>query len=777
MKLRTSLLVAVMLLFTSGLFAQSAAEIEAAKAMARSYGYSESEINAMINGNSGGGSQAAAPAPTVNRNGAVAGSQGVVLTEAKTEEPALKIDQKDTLGYTDIFGHSIFKSKNLNFVPSYNIPTPKSYILGAGDELVIDIWGAVYSNFMQEISPEGSITIPNLGPVYVLGQTIEQATKQIKGHLSQIYSGLSGDNPNTFIRVTLGSIRSLTINVIGDVENPGTYTVPSLSTVFSAVHLAGGPNANGSVRNIGLYRNNKLVKTLDVYDFIQKGKFDSNLRLEENDLIKVNIYDNIVSIQGEVKRPMRYELKESENLKDLLELAGGYSATANVDRAHVVRTKGERTQSFDVAASQFESFDLLNGDVVTIPSNIEDNKNNVYITGAVWHPGTYSISDTLSNLRELIIVAGGLRDDAYTERGYIEREDERRQMTALNFSVEGVMNGTQDVLLVRNDSIRIFSIPELEKLTKVNVYGEVNTPSALDFRKGMTLGDAILLCGGYTVGAAQSNVEVARRNVNDGSMVASETVATIYNFNLLQDAEGLNFELAPYDQVFVRTAPDYKKQQLITVDGEVNFPGNYVIPSNTVRLSEVISKAGGLNLDAYAEGATVTRVMTEDEMQRSKAAALFAANKLEDEASGNTYKIGIDLVKALENPGSYYDLILRSGDIINIPKANNTVTISGGVLYQNTVSYDPGMKLRDYIAQAGGYLKEAKKNGVYIVYMNGTVSTKKHGNLKVRPGCEIIVPVKNMENRQKMSASEVMSIATSAASLATMTVSIVNMVK
>lgn len=777
MNLRKTLLVAVALLFTSGVFAQSAAEIEAAKAMARSYGYSDSEINAMINGKGGGKQSTAANTPTVNRNGAVSSSQSVILTEAKDEEPVVKIEQKDTLGYTDIFGHSIFKSKNLNFVPSYNIPTPKSYMLGAGDELVIDIWGAVYSNIIQEISPEGSITIPEVGPVYIVGQTIEQATQQIKGHLSQIYSGLSGDNPNTFMRVTLGSIRSLSINVIGDVENPGTYTVPSLSTVFSAVHLAGGPNANGSVRNIGLYRNNKLVKTLDVYDFIQKGNFSSNLRLEENDLIKVNIYDNIVSIQGEVKRPMRYELKESENLKDLLELAGGYSATANTGMAHVLRTKGEQTQSFDVAASQFESFELLNGDVVTIPSNIDYNKNNVTITGAVWHPGTYSISDTLTNLRQLITVAGGLRDDAYAERGYIQRTDEKRQISALNFSVQDVMNGAEDVLLVRNDSIRIFSIPELEKSTTIDVFGEVNRPEVLVYRNGMTLGDAILLSGGFTVGAAKSNIDIARRNANDGSMVASETVATIINFNLLDDPSGMDFELQPYDQIFVRTAPDYKRQQVITVDGEVNFPGRYVIPSNTVRLSDVIAKAGGLNMDAYPEGAVVTRQMTEDEIVRAKAAAIFAARNLEDGVSSTTYKVGIDLVKAMENPGSHYDLILRSGDVVDIPKVNNTVTIRGGVLYQNTVSYNPGMKVKDYVAQAGGYVKDAKKNGVYIVYMNGTVATKKHGNLKVRPGCEIIVPMKNTANRHKMTPTEVMSIATSAASLATMTVSIVSMVK
>ncbi len=778
MKLKTALLAAFMLLLTSGLFAQSAAEIEAAKAMARSYGYSDSEINAMIN-NAGGGakeSSSAAVVPEVSRTvteNAVA--SGVDATPVAAVEANVVVE--------NIFGHGIFKSPNLNFVPSYNIPTPKNYVLGAGDELVIDIWGAVQSALVQKISPEGSITIPNVGPVFLVGNTIEQATKVIKGKLSQIYSGLSGENPNTFMRVTLGSIRSITVNVIGDVERPGTYTIPSLSTVFSAVYMAGGPTERGSVRNISLYRNNKLIKTLDVYDFVQNGDFSSNVRLEENDLIKVNIYDNIITIDGAVKRPMRYELTATENLCDLLELAGGYSASANTNIAHVVRRKGEQAQSFDVSSREFASFVLVNGDVVSIPSNIKDNKNSISISGAVWHPGTYSISDTLTNLRELILVAGGLRDDAYVDRGYIERYDEYRNDIALNFSVEDVMDGSVVIYLNRDDRVRIFAVPELERNTTVTVSGYVNNAHTFQYRTGMTLGDAILLCGGYAVGASKANIDVARRNANDSSMVATNNVATIFNFNLLEDPSAIDFELAPYDIVFVRNAPDYKTQQTITIEGEVNFPGTYVIPSNTVRISEIIAKAGGLTVDAYLEGATVTRLMTDDEYKRAQAAAMYAARQ---ERQGdeniesvlgevaNTYNIGINMVKALDEPASYNDLVLKTGDVINIPRVNNTVTIRGAVQFPNTVVFDGKMTVRDYIAQAGGYSKKAKRSDIYIVYMNGTVATKKHGNFKPAPGCEIVVPLKDMSGRREVSTAEIMSIATSATSIATMAVSMVS---
>ncbi|MBR5824283.1 MAG: SLBB domain-containing protein [Paludibacteraceae bacterium] len=777
MKLRTLAITIGALLLSFSISAQTAAEIEMAKKMARAQGYSESEINAMINKQKSGASSAntVVTATSVDRTPAMQVTETVTPA---SEKP------KETLVLSDIYGHAIFQSKNMNFLPSYNIPTPANYKLAAGDEVVIDIWGAVYQNMTQEISPEGSITVPDLGPIYLAGQTIEQAEKNLKVQLGRIYSGITAQEPTTFIRLSLGRIRSFSINVVGDVVSPGTYTLPSLSTISSALYLAGGPSKIGSVRNIKVYRNNKLVKTFDLYKFMLDGDFSSNVRLEDNDLIKVSPYANLVKVAGHVKRPMTYEMVEGETVSKILEYSGGFAGDANQQRIHVTRKRGERAESFDVVSKDFSSFKLMDGDSLTVMPNIFDNKNRVYIEGSVWHQGSYAISDTLNTLQQLIAAAGGVKDDVYKERGYIQRFNERRDTIALHFSVENVLNGSEEVMLMPDDSIRIFAHRELEKRTLVYTFGEVNRPDTFVFRPGMTLGDVILLSGGFTVGAAKSNIDVARRNVNDGDKVAGETISTVYNFNLLENPNDADFELAPYDIIFVRVAPNYKKQQVVKVEGEVNFPGTYVVEKNVVRISDVIKKSGGVNRDAYVKGATIERRLTDAEYNRAVAArkmALRQANvdstMIEEIDRDARYNVGIDLQAALDNPGSYADVVLQEGDIINVPKMNNTVKISGGVLYTNVVTYDPSLKLKDYIAMAGGYTKGSIKGNTYIVYMNGKVSTKGSSSFKVEPGCEIVVPVKSKEQMQRVSAAEIMSIASSTASVAAMVVSMINALK
>lgn len=780
MKLSTLAITIGALLLSISLSAQSAAEIEMAKSMARSQGYSESQINAMLNKHQG--------------NSAVSSNAQVVPEVARTvntEDVASAVDAKaegstalNSTTISNIYGHEIFRSPDLNFVPSYNMPTPADYQLAAGDELIIDIWGAVYMNISKTISPEGSITIPDLGPIYLTGLTIAKAESVLKDQLSRIYSGISGDNPTAFLRVSLGRIRSFTINVVGDVERPGTYTLPSLSTVFSALYLSGGPKEIGSVRDIKVYRNNKLYKTFDIYKFIINGDFSANIRLEDNDLIKVGTYTNIVEIQGYVKRPMKYEMKEDESIQTLLDYAGGFLNNANIHRVHITRHKGERTESFDVLNKDFNSFTLKDGDILYVSSNIKDNKNRVNILGSVWHQGNYAISDTLKTLQQLIVAAGGLKDDVYKERGYIQRFNENRDTIALHFNVENVLNGTEDVVLMPDDSIRIFAHSELKKRTLVYTFGELNNPDTFVFRPGMTLGDVILLSGGFTVGAAKSKIDVARRNVNDGEEVASETISSVFNFNLLENPEDVNFELAPYDLVFVRVAPNYKKQQVVRVVGEVNFPGTYVVEKNVVRISDVIKKAGGLNIDAYIKGATIQRRLTDIEYQRALTARKMALKQtgvdstMIDEVNRNErYNVGIDLQAALDNPGSYADVVLKEDDIINIPKMNNTVKISGAVLYTNVVTYNPSLKPKDYINMAGGYSKDAIKRSTYIVYMNGKVARKGTSSFNVEPGCEIIVPIKDIDNSNKVSAAEIMSLASSTASVAAMVVSIINSLK
>lgn len=780
MKLRTLAITIGALLLSLSLSAQTEAEIEMAKSIARSKGYTDSQINAMISKQQGGGTSSNAQVvPEVSRT--VTTNEVAAAVENVPEGSAdVKADDKKS----GIYGHDIFKSPDLNFVPSYNMPTPADYKLAAGDEIVIDIWGAVYMNISQTISPEGSITIPDLGPLYLTGQTIAQAEKLLKNQLSRIYSGIGGDNPTTFLRLSLGRIRSFTVNVVGDVERPGTYTLPSLSTVFSALYLSGGPTDIGSVRDVRIYRNNKLYKTFDIYKFVVDGDFSANIRLEDNDLIKVGPYTNLVSIGGKVKRPMTYEIKDGETVQDVLYYAGGFAKDANVASVHLTRVRGDRKESYDIAANNFSSFKLTNGDAISVRANIGENRNIVSIGGPVWHPGSYAISDTLTTLSQLIKAAGGLKEDTYLERGYIERLNENRVKTALHFSVKNVISGSEDVVLMNNDDIRLFTNDELVNRTLIYVDGEVNNPSQFVYRPGMTLGDALLLSGGFTVGAALSNIDVARRNFNDGSKSESDTIATVFNFNLIEHPEANDFALEPYDAIFVRVAPNYKKQQRIKVAGEVIFPGSYVVEKNVVRLSDIIKRCGGFNQDAYVQGAVLERQLTDEEYDRTLTALQFAQQKTGDSTTftsadlQRTYTIGIDLKKAVENPGSYSDIILRENDVIRVPKMNNTVKITGGVLYKNVVAYDPDLKVKDYVAMSGGYLKRAKKSGIYIVYMNGTVATKKSkGGLKIEPGCEIVIPMKDESQKRPVSVAEIMSIATSTASLATMVISMINILK
>lgn len=787
LKFRIITLIVAMITFAGVGFAQSAQEIEMAKKMAKSYGYSDAEINAMMGKKDGGAAgQKAGATKKIERVPA----QGANMTGQEGMEGDMAfmniLMSAQAIDSTKIvFGHEIFKSPNLNFIPSYNMPTPESYKISAGDELVLDIWGAVYLNITQDVSPEGSITIPDVGPIYLNGLTIAQAEARLKSHLSGFYSGMGGKNPNTFLRVSLGKIRSFSINVVGDAEKPGTYTLPSLSNVFSALYLAGGPKEIGSVRDIRLYRNNKLYKTFDVYDFIVGGDFTSNVRLEDNDLIVVRPYVNKVSMKGAVKREMNYEMVEGETVKDLLKYCGGFSKDAIDKHVVVTRVKGDKRQSFNVLAAEFASFKLEDGDEIVVSSNADRNKNKVIISGGVWTPGTYAISESVMTLKQLIDFAGGLLPEAYNERGYIERFSSANDTIAVNFSVKNVMAGTEEVLLNNRDRVVIFTNPELVNRTKINTYGELNSPGDFVFRPGMTLGDVILLSDGYTVGAAISNIDVARRNFNDGSKSESDTVSTVFNFDLLANPEDENFELAPYDMVFVRVAPNYKKQTMVSVAGEVIFPGNYVVEKNVVRVSDIIKKAGGFNQDAFVEGAVIQRRLTEEEILKATKAMEFAKEKMQDSlAIGSldemdlteSFTVGIDMQKAVSHPGSYADVILRPGDVINIPKMNNTVKISGGVLFTNVVAYDPDMSVKDYIDMAGGYVKGARKYDTYIVYMNGTLTRRgsKMG-MKVRPGAEIVVPVKDLKNRNRISAGEIMSLASSTASIATMVVSMVNL--
>ena len=765
--------------------AQSAAEMEMAKQLARQQGYSDAQIAAMAGKMAGQNTTTQATTATVDRNEAVPQIQAQQIPAERLQT------RRDS---NAVYGHDLFRNKNLNFVPSYNVPTPENYKLSAGDEIVIDIWGDVISNITTKISPEGSVNIPNLGPVYIAGQTVVNAEKSLKSYLSKIYSGIAQPEPTTFVKLALGKTKSVTVNVVGDVEQPGSYTLPSLSTIASAMYLAEGPSQLGTIRNIQLYRNNKLKSTFDVYDFIINGKFDSNVRLEDNDVIIVSPYEGIATVKGAVKRPMRYEVKANESLADLIAFAGGFSDAAYVNNVHVDRItpskdhkSGATSESFDVPADQFTTFKIQAGDVVTVNANTNRFKNQVKIAGAVWRPGTYSINSNTSNLKQLIQAAGGLKDDAYTGKGFIVRYSNTREKEQASFNLADVILGKQNITLSPDDSVQIFSMEDLIPQVKVNIYGELNNPSmeGYEYRKGMTLGDLILMAGGPTDAATLSKVEIARRLAKQNStedVPTVDTIATILYYNLLKNPADVDVKLEPFDIVFVRRSASYKPQQTITVEGEVNYPGAYVVEKNVVRLSDIIDRAQGFNSDAYVKGAKLTRTLTKEEFERLQVAKDIAKKQVEDSVAveemviGESYTVAIDLEQAMKNPGSVADVILRTGDVISVPKYNSTVKISGAVLYPNTVAYAPGKPWSYYISNAGGVTQNAKKNKTFMVHMNGAVAAKGKQGFSVQPGTEIIVPDKE-KREQGQSLAAIMGIATSTASLAAMVTTIINQVK
>ena len=766
-------------------FAQSAAEIEMAKSLAKQQGYSDAQIAAMAG-------KIAGQSTTVTMQG------GSTVVDRNAQPAPVVIQQEPvaqqaTPDSTNIFGHDLFRNKNLNFVPSYNVPTPENYKLSAGDEIVIDIWGDAISNITTKISPEGSVNIPNLGPVYIAGQTVANAEKSLKQYLSKIYSGIAQQEPTTFVKLALGKTKTVTINVVGDVAQPGSYTLPSLSTIASAMYLAGGPSNLGTVRKIQLYRNNKLKSTLDVYDFILNGKFDSNIRLEDNDVIIVGPYSGVVTMSGAVKRPMRYEIKDGETIADVIGYAGGFSDRAYINQVHVDRVSGSKDQitgataeSFDISAEQFDTFNLKGGDVITIDSNTDRFKNQIKIAGAVWRPGTYSLGENVKTLKDLIQLAGGLRDDAHTEKAYIVRLDENRQKEQVSFCVADVILGKTNIALLPDDQVQIYSINDVQPAQTVRIYGEVeNSGKSFDYRKGMTIGDIILMAGGLTDAATLTKVEIARRISRNGLLddaLASDTVATIMHYNLLKNPADADVKLEPFDMVFVRRSATYKPQQAVTINGEVNYPGTYVVEKNVVRLSDIVEKAQGFNNGAYIKGAKLTRTLTGEEFERLQVAKEIAKKQVEDSTAieeltiGESYTVAIDMEKAMAAPGSVADVVLRAGDVISVPKYNSTVKISGSVLCPNVVAYVPGKTFDYYISNAGGVTQDGVKRKTYMVHMNGAVAAKGKQGFKVQPGTEIVVPAKERKDRGQTLAS-IMGIATSTASLAAMVTTIVNQVK
>lgn len=688
---------------------------------------------------------------------------------------------------SQIFGHDVFTNRNLTFEPSINLATPVDYRLGPGDEVIIDVWGASENTIRQSISPEGTIQVSGLGPVQLSGMTVKDANAYLQREFSKIYSGISGSEPTSQIKLTLGDIRTIQINIMGEVAVPGTYTLSSFSSVFHALYRAGGVNKIGSLRSIKVVRNGKTIADLDVYDYLMKGKMKDDIRLQEGDVIIVNPYESLVRIAGKVKRPMFYEMKPTETVATILNYAGGFTGDAYKKAVRIIRKSGREHQVYNVDEMDYSVFRLDDGDSISVDAVLKRFENRVEIRGAVYRSGLYELSGTVNTVKQLIKKAEGLRGDAFLNRALLDRENEDLSHEVIAVDLGGLLKGTvADIPLQKNDILYIPSIHDLKEEETISIHGEVANPDTFLFSKNMTIEDLLVQSGGLLEAAATTKVDITRRIKDPKSTSFSSVLGKTYSFDikdgLVVGGEG-DFHLEPFDEVYVRKSPAYRKQQNVVVAGEVLFGGNYALVKKNERLSDLISKAGGITPDAYVKGARLIRKMTEEE-QRRQADAVRMARMGEGKDSisveklniSDTYTVGINLEKAISNPGSDFDLVLREGDVLFIPEYINTVKISGAVMYPNTVLYKRGESLRYYINQAGGYGNLAKKKKAYVVYMNGTVSRLKSRDKKaIEPGCEIIVPSK--EEKKRMSTAEILGMGSTTASIAAMIATMVNLFK
>ena len=677
-----------------------------------------------------------------------------------------------------VFGRDIFNNKLLSFEPNMNIATPQNFVLGPGDQVIVDIYGASQKSEQLTVSPDGDITVPGYGPIHVAGLTVAGAQGKIRSTLGSRYASSS-------LKVTLGQTRSLMVNVMGEVKAPGTYTLSAFATVFHALYMAGGINDLGTLRNIKVYRGGKLVTVVDVYEYILNGRLAGNIRLQENDVIVVGPYDCLVGIQGNVKRPMFYEMRPNESVSQIVKYAGGFTGDAYTKAVRLVRKSGERYSVHTVEEFDMSSFKLTDGDAITVDGMINRYENMVEVKGAVFRAGQYELGKQITTVRSLIEAAGGLTEDAFTARGVMYRLKDDRTLETQSVDIAGIMSGSVADVPLKNEDV-LFIPTQTERISEriVTIQGEVLSPGTFQFAENETIEDLILRAGGLTDAASLSKVDVSRRIRDPKALTAGQEISKNYSFSLkdgfVVDGEK-GFTLEPYDVVQVRRSPGYMEPRTVRVDGEVTFDGQFTLSKKNQRLSDMIAAAGGVTDQAYVRGARLERTMTDDEKARLKAVLEMARQNADDKdsvridqlATSDRFTVGIDLEKALANPGGDYDIVVRDGDHLIVPEYNGTVKISGNVLFPNTVAYMAGENWKYYVNQAGGFGNRSKKSKTYIIYQNGTVSQVGKG--KVEPGCEIIVPRKG--KRDMTNIMQWVSIGTSMASLATMFATIGNLIK
>ena len=696
----------------------------------------------------------------------------------------IKLDslmQDSIMPKKQIFGHNIFSNHNLSFEPGANLATPSNYQLGPGDEVIIDIWGASQNTIREVISPDGTINIEGLGPVSLNGMTVQHAESYLRKVLTKIYA----DQANQ-IRVTLGNSRTIQVNVMGEVTQPGTYPLSAFSTVLHALYRAAGPTEIGSLRNVQLSRNGKKIATVDVYDFIMNGVLPENIRLQEGDAVIVPAYEAMVEVKGNVKRPMFYELKKNETLATLLRYAGGFNSNAYTKRIRIIRQNGEEYQVKTVEAPDFSVFHMMDGDVMTADAVLDRYQNKLEIKGAVNRPGMYELSGRLNTVRELVNKADGLLDEAFTARAVLYRERPNKTREVKQVDIKALMDGTiPDIPLQKNDVLYIPSIHDLQDLGDVEIFGEVARPGVFPYADEMTLEDLIITAGGLSDAASVVRVDVSRRIKDPKGTTTGRETGEMFSF-ALKDGFVIDgqpgFTLRPYDHVFVRRSPAYQIQQNVKISGEVLYGGTYSLTHKNERISELLAKAGGPTEFAYVRGAKLIRTANEEEKARMADIVEMIRKELGEGAIDSLsidvedkYTVGIDLEKALLNPGGAADIVLREGDSIAVPEYANTVKISGAVMMDNTVTYNPDKGVKYYLSQAGGYSQNAKKSKKFIVYMNGQIAeVKGSGKDQIEPGCEIIVPNKQ---RRGNAFGNFIGYASSFASLATMFATLTNLIK
>ena len=678
-----------------------------------------------------------------------------------------------------VFGRDIFNNTSLTFEPAMNLATPQNYVIGPGDNIKLDIYGASQKSDVYVVSPDGDITVEGYGPIHVSGMSVSRAQAHLRSTLGSRYSSSS-------IKIGLGQTRTIVVNIMGEVQAPGTYTLSAFASVFHALYMAGGISELGTLRNIKVFRRGSLVTVVDVYDYILNGKLTGNVRLQDNDVIVVGTYDAMVSIKGKVKRPMYYEMKKTESVASLLNYAGGFGHDAYRKSVRVIRNNDSKRTVFNVGEFDFSAFKIHDGDDVSVDSIIDRYENMVEVKGAVFRPGMYQLGGEITTIKNLLEQCDGVMEDAITTRGVMHRMNPDRTLSVLPVDIGGILAGTSpDIPLQNEDVLFVPSKTDQQTERTITIHGEVMYPGEYRYADNETLEDFVLQAGGLKESASTVKVDVSRRIIDSKAIESNGITAENFSFSLKEgfviDGEP-GFILKPYDEVYVRKSPGYQTQQNVFIEGEVNFPGTYAMPKRETRLSDIVKAAGGVNALAYVKGARLERRITPEERIRMKQVVEVVEHQTTDEDSldlknlnfGDIYYVGIQLDKAIEEPGSDYDLVMREGDRIIVPEYNNTVTISGNVLYPNTVAYKKGKKASYYINQAGGFGNRARKHSTYIVHMNGTVNQVGEGD-KPTPGCQIIVPTKPKPDPTKV--TQWLGIGSTTAAIATTIATIANLTK